>query len=166
VPHPQTGHPFRPEITTFECALTRKIVGFSFDVSENTIGVLAGVRMTCITHGVPTILYVDNGKGFKNTMMYAICEGVGCEIEHSLAMPIVCYYLPDADKYEVVDGFHRYSIMLKYPDIYEREAGCLPVVVIDKDLSNRMARLTATGRCPLPASWLTPWPSTGRSAGT
>lgn len=29
--------------------------------------------------------------------------------------------------------------MKKHKDIYERESGCLPVVVIDKDISNRMA---------------------------
>lgn len=54
-------------------------------------------------------------------------------------MPIVCYYLPDVDKYEIVDGFHRYTTMLKHKDIYEREKGFLPVVVIDKPLSDRMA---------------------------
>lgn len=54
-------------------------------------------------------------------------------------MPIVCYYLKDIDKYEIVDGFHRYTIMKKHKDIYERENGYLPVVVIDKDISNRMA---------------------------
>jgi ParB-like chromosome segregation protein Spo0J len=54
-------------------------------------------------------------------------------------MPIVCYYLPEIDKYEIVDGFHRYTIINKHKDIYERENGKLPVVVIDKDISNRMA---------------------------
>lgn len=54
-------------------------------------------------------------------------------------MPIVCYYLKDEDKYEIVDGFHRYTTMLNYKDIYERENGCLPVSVIDKPLEERMA---------------------------
>jgi len=54
-------------------------------------------------------------------------------------MPIVCYYLPELDKYEIVDGFHRYTIINKHKNIYEREGGKLPVVVIDKDISNRMA---------------------------
>ena len=54
-------------------------------------------------------------------------------------MPIVCYYLPDVDKYEIVDGFHRYTTMLRHKDIYEREKGLLPVVVIDKPLSDRLA---------------------------
>lgn len=54
-------------------------------------------------------------------------------------MPIVCYYLEDVDRYEIVDGFHRYTTMLKHKDIYEREQGLLPVVVIDKPISERMA---------------------------
>ena len=43
--------------------------------------------------------------------------------------------LPNKD----VDGFHRYTIMKTHKDIFERENGKLPVVVIDKDESNRMA---------------------------
>lgn len=64
--------------------------------------------------------------------------------EDGFTMPDVCYYLHDEDVYEVVDGFHRYSLMnpeSKYfsKRIYDREKGMLPVVVIDKDESNRMA---------------------------
>ena len=54
-------------------------------------------------------------------------------------MPIVCYYLEDEDKYEIVDGYHRYTVMLTHKDIYEREHGLLPVSVIDKPVSDRMA---------------------------
>ena len=59
--------------------------------------------------------------------------------EDGYTMPIVCYYHKEDDMYEIVDGFHRYTVMLKYPDIYERESGCLPVTVIDKPISERMA---------------------------
>lgn len=59
--------------------------------------------------------------------------------EDGYTMPCVCYYIPEADKYELVDGFHRYLVMKTSNRIYEREKGCLPVTVIDKDLSNRMA---------------------------
>ena len=54
-------------------------------------------------------------------------------------MPIVCYYSEKKDLYAIVDGFHRWHVMKEYPDIYEREHGMLPVAVIDKPLSNRMA---------------------------
>lgn len=54
-------------------------------------------------------------------------------------MPIVCYYNETDDNYIIVDGFHRYRIMLEYPDIYAREEGMLPVSVINKALDQRMA---------------------------
>lgn len=54
-------------------------------------------------------------------------------------MPIVCFYDETKDEYIIVDGFHRYTIMLMYPDIYEREGGMLPVSVIKKDINERMA---------------------------
>lgn len=59
--------------------------------------------------------------------------------EDGYTMPCVCYYLEDEDKYELVDGFHRYSVMKTSRRIYEREKGLLPVTVIDKDYSERMA---------------------------
>ncbi len=54
-------------------------------------------------------------------------------------MPVVCYYDKARDIYILIDGFHRYRIMLDYADIYEREQGKLPVSVIDKPLDHRMA---------------------------
>lgn len=54
-------------------------------------------------------------------------------------MPIVCYYVKQKDLYLIVDGFHRYRIMLEHEDIYEREKGMLPVSVIDKPIDQRMA---------------------------
>lgn len=54
-------------------------------------------------------------------------------------MPIVCYYLEDEDKYEIVDGYHRYTTMLNHKDIYDREGGMLPVSVIDKPVEDRIA---------------------------
>ncbi len=54
-------------------------------------------------------------------------------------MPVVCYYDKAADQYIIVDGFHRYRIMLEHQDIYQREKGMLPVSVIEKSLDQRMA---------------------------
>ncbi|MDR2130856.1 MAG: ParB/RepB/Spo0J family partition protein [Odoribacteraceae bacterium] len=59
--------------------------------------------------------------------------------EDGFTMPIVCYYLPDQDLYEIVDGYHRYTVMKTSKKIYERENGLMPVVVIEKDISNRIA---------------------------
>lgn len=60
-------------------------------------------------------------------------------LEDGYTMPIVCYYLSDIDKYEIVDGYHRYTTMILNKDIFERENGLLPVSVIDKPFSDRMA---------------------------
>jgi ParB-like chromosome segregation protein Spo0J len=59
--------------------------------------------------------------------------------EDGFTMPVVCYYLPDEDVYEIVDGYHRFTTLQTSERIREREKGMLPVVVIDKDISNRMA---------------------------
>lgn len=59
--------------------------------------------------------------------------------EDGYTMPVVCYYLPDEDVYEIVDGYHRYTVLKTSERIREREGGMLPVVVIEKDQSNRMA---------------------------
>ncbi len=59
--------------------------------------------------------------------------------EDGYTMPVVCYYSAKKDLYVIVDGFHRYRVMLEHKDIYERENGMLPVSVIDKPLAQRMA---------------------------
>ncbi len=59
--------------------------------------------------------------------------------EDGYTQPIVCYYIPDEDKYEVVDGFHRFQIIKNHRDIFERENGLLPVVVINRPIEDRMA---------------------------
>jgi len=59
--------------------------------------------------------------------------------EDGYTMPCVCYYRKDEDKYEIVDGYHRYLVMKTSARIYERERGLLPVSIIDKDISERMA---------------------------
>ena len=59
--------------------------------------------------------------------------------EDGYTMPVVCYYDNDKDMYEIVDGFHRYTVLKTSKRIRERENGMLPVVVIDKPIENRMA---------------------------
>lgn len=59
--------------------------------------------------------------------------------EDGYTMPCVCYYRKEDDLYELVDGYHRYMVMKISKRIYERENGLLPVSVIEKDMSERMA---------------------------
>ena len=53
-------------------------------------------------------------------------------VEDGLTMPIVTYYDADKDIYEIVDGFHRYTVLLKM------KISAVPVSIIDKPIEERM----------------------------
>ncbi|MFZ1327028.1 MAG: Mu transposase C-terminal domain-containing protein [Candidatus Contendobacter sp.] len=69
VAHPFHGQPFRPEITTVLDLATRKIVGWSVTLAESALAVLDALRHACESHGIPALLYVDNGRGYRNALM-------------------------------------------------------------------------------------------------
>jgi len=61
-------------------------------------------------------------------------------IDHDgYTQPVVTIYDAEADKYVIVDGFHRYYVMKTNADILQRCGGMLPCVVIDKPINDRMA---------------------------
>ena len=45
--------------------------------------------------------------------------------EDGYTMPVVCFYDEENDKYIVVDGFHRYTVLKTSKRIFEREEGIL-----------------------------------------
>lgn len=53
--------------------------------------------------------------------------------------PVVTIYDEKRDKYVIVDGFHRYYVCKTKKDIFDRNMGRLPIVVINKNISERMA---------------------------
>lgn len=54
--------------------------------------------------------------------------------------PVVVIYDSAKDRYVIVDGFHRYSIMRRYKDIYLACEGKLPCVVLkNKTMNDLMA---------------------------
>lgn len=54
--------------------------------------------------------------------------------------PVVTIYDEKKDRYVIVDGFHRYSIMKRYKDIYASCDGKLPCVVLEgKTMNDLMA---------------------------
>lgn len=59
--------------------------------------------------------------------------------EDGYTQPVVAIWDPAIEKYVIVDGFHRYTTMKRYQDIYDSTGGYLPVVVIDKPIADRMA---------------------------
>jgi len=66
VAHPVHGGPFRPEITAILDVYTRKWVGWSAALAENTWSVADAVRHAATTATQCAILYYDNGAGAKN----------------------------------------------------------------------------------------------------
>lgn len=54
--------------------------------------------------------------------------------EDGFTQPVVTCYDPARDEYIVVDGFHRYTILVHWFELPE-----IPVVVINKDIGQRMA---------------------------
>lgn len=59
--------------------------------------------------------------------------------EDGYTQPVVTVYDADTDTYVVVDGFHRFLTLKNSQRIREREQDMLPVVVLDKEMSDRMA---------------------------
>jgi mannose-6-phosphate isomerase-like protein (cupin superfamily) len=59
--------------------------------------------------------------------------------EDGYTQPVVVVYDRENDKYVVIDGFHRYCVLRDSKRVNERERGMLPVVVLDKEMHDRMA---------------------------
>jgi len=53
--------------------------------------------------------------------------------------PVVTIWDEEQQLYIIVDGFHRYYTMKTRPDILAWTGGLLPIVVITKDINDRMA---------------------------
>lgn len=53
--------------------------------------------------------------------------------------PVVTIRDKERNKYVIIDGFHRYFTAKSNPDILERNHGKLPIVVLDKNINDRMA---------------------------
>lgn len=55
-------------------------------------------------------------------------------LEDGLTMPVVTFYDDKIDKYVIVDGFHRYTIVKDY-----FKSDVIAISIIDKDIKQRMA---------------------------
>ena len=59
--------------------------------------------------------------------------------EDGYTQPVVTVYDDENDKYVVIDGFHRYLTCKNSKRINDREKNRLPIVVLNKHISDRMA---------------------------
>ena len=58
-------------------------------------------------------------------------------LKDGFTQPIVTVW--DGEHYVIVDGFHRFSLCRDDPEVNARFLGMVPIVVIDKPISERMA---------------------------
>ncbi len=77
-----------------------------------------------------------NPNSVAKNEMYLLYKSISHD---GYTQPIVTIYNKDNDRYVIVDGFHRYLVMLKYDDIRESTGGLLPIVVIDRHINDLMA---------------------------
>ncbi|HEY3918832.1 MAG TPA: Mu transposase C-terminal domain-containing protein [Stellaceae bacterium] len=66
VAHPLHGRPFRPEVTAILDVYTRRWVGWSVALAENTWSVADALRHAVTTTTCCDVFYYDNGAGAKN----------------------------------------------------------------------------------------------------
>lgn len=89
VSHPLHGRPFVPEITSVLDVATRLAVGWSVALAESSLAVLDALRYGIERHGIPAILYVDNGSAYHAQLLRAegvgMLERLGITVEHSIA---------------------------------------------------------------------------------
>lgn len=89
VRHPEHGAPFAPELTVVLSWASRKIVGWSVSLSETTVAVGDALRHAISTHGIPAVVYSDNGSG--ETGKALDCPVVGIMnrlgVEHRTGIP-------------------------------------------------------------------------------
>lgn len=89
VRHPVHGQPFAPEVTVAIDAATRKVVGWSASLSESTIAVGDCIRHAVGLHGVPAIVYSDNGSGERAKVFDCPVAGLFARLgsEHRTGLP-------------------------------------------------------------------------------
>lgn len=89
VRHPDHGAPFAPELTMVLDAHTRMICGWSVALSENVFAVGDALRHAIGQHGVPAVVYTDNGPGETAKPMDCPIHGFMARlgIDHRTGLP-------------------------------------------------------------------------------
>lgn len=94
---------------------------------------------------VDRILWVDIDKVQANDYNPNAVAKVEMKLLHTSIMhdgytqPVVTIWDESINKYVIIDGFHRYTICKSYEDVLNRNQGKIPIVVLKKDINDRMA---------------------------
>ena len=77
-----------------------------------------------------------NPNSVANQEMHLLYTSI---LHDGYTQPVVTIYDKSLGKYVIIDGFHRYFTCKNNADIKDRNKGMLPVVVLEKDINDRMA---------------------------
>ncbi len=78
-----TGRSRRPYLIAFIDDATRLIIGAEFFFSEATVNIKEVLRAAIVTYGVPSKLYLDNGRNFCAEDIQAACAVMQCALIHT-----------------------------------------------------------------------------------
>jgi putative transposase len=149
VAHPVHGRPFRPEITSILDVRTRRWVGWSAALSENTHGIADALRHAVTSATMCNVFYYDNGPGAKNHAWDEELTGLAARLGITKL-----HSAPYASQSRgVVERFHA--------TVQHRFARTLPTYVgarMDKEARQAVFRITrrevkANGASRLLVSW-------------
>ena len=91
------------------------------------------VRWEKIENVLPNDYNPNSVAGVEMRLLYTSIKHDG------YTQPIVTVYDKELKKYVIVDGFHRYFVCKNNKDIFESTGGKVPIVVINKEINDRMA---------------------------
>lgn len=130
---------------------SKDVIKSEFDAAEDKIAFLNEIRDFLFSispekaNPVDRVIWVDKDKVVANNYnpnhvaakeMQLLYTSVK---EDGYTQPIVAIWDESIKKYVIVDGFHRNLVIRRYSDIDARCHGKLPLVVIDKNIDQRMA---------------------------
>jgi ParB-like chromosome segregation protein Spo0J len=104
-----------------------------------------GVKMMYDDQPISKVLWVDineveandyNPNSVAKAEMRLLYTSI---LQDGYTQPVVTIYDEKMKKYIIIDGFHRYSVLKGNKDIAERTDNKLPIVVLNKTMSERMA---------------------------
>lgn len=94
---------------------------------------IANVQWVSIDKVEPNDYNPNNVAGKEMSLLYTSISHDG------YTQPIVTIFDDVKQKYIIIDGFHRYFTCKNNKDIYDRNKGMLPIVVLEKDINERMS---------------------------
>jgi len=134
-------------IENIETSLLELVAGLEFKEKNRILNDILGIihKISDIPHPVGCVQWVPvedvqandyNPNSVAPIEMGLLYTSIS---KDGYTQPTVVIWDEEVKKYIIIDGFHRYFVMKSSPDIYAQTQGLFPVVVLEKDINERMA---------------------------